>query len=337
MRLFALPAVVLLWTAASFAGWGALVAPAGILGSTPAAAEPASEGAITVTASVALGPIVGAPKPVIERVIRMLDAASRRADLALLNYSGAQGDYRLQGDLKADMQGSKIRISYRWLVFDKSRAELGRVAGAQTVPGTAADPWGEISDAVLETMAQRAMAVVLRAANVAAPAASAPASLAQSGPGGPRENTPVVVSPAAQPALLHQQQELVIDTSGALKLVNDYRRSNGLRPLTLHNSLAIAAAALAADMAKNNRLSHTGPNGAGLAKRLKVAGYNFGLAAENIGAGQSTIIELIESWKNDPSQSRNLLLPDATQMGIAYKYRPDTNYKTYWTLVVAAP
>jgi uncharacterized protein YkwD len=99
----------------------------------------------------------------------------------------------------------------------------------------------------------------------------------------------------------------------------------------------MAAAALAADMAKHNRVSHTGPNGADLTKRLKVAGYNFGLAAENIGAGQSSLADLIESWKNDPSQSRNLLVPDATQMGIAYKYRPDTNYKTFWTLVVAAP
>jgi uncharacterized protein YkwD len=288
---------------------------------------------LTVTASVALGRIAGAPQPVFDRMVRMLDAASRRANLALLNYNGAQGDYRIQGDLIADRQGNKIRLSYRWLVLDKTGAELGRTAGAMLVPGTAADPWGEITDAALEAVAGRGIAMISR--QPATPAPPAPVSLAQSGPGGAAQTAPIAPGLAAQPA--SSDQETSIDMFQALRLVNDYRRSKGLMPLTLDNSLARAAAALAADMAKHNRVSHTGPNGADLSRRLKTAGYNFGLAAENIGAGQSSFAELIETWKNDPSQSRNLLVPDATQMGIGYKYRPDTNYKTYWTLVVAAP
>jgi uncharacterized protein YkwD len=268
-------------------------------------------------------------------MVRMLDAASRRADFALLNYSGAQGDYRLQGDLKADLQRNKIRLSYRWLVFDKTGAERGRIAGAEMVPGTAADPWGEITDTALQAIAERGIAVVLRVAKASPPSVSASVSLAQSGPGGAGENASIAPSPAAQPAL--SDQEMFSGASQVLQLVNDYRRSKGLTPLTFDNGLARAAAALAADMAKHDHVSHTGPNGADLTKRLKTAGYNFRLATENIGAGQSSLAELIESWKNDPSQSRNLLVPDATQMGLGYKYRPDTKYRTYWTLVIAAP
>jgi uncharacterized protein YkwD len=90
-------------------------------------------------------------------------------------------------------------------------------------------------------------------------------------------------------------------------------------------------------MAGHDRLSHAGPAGADLRMRLKAAGYNYMLAAENVGAGQKSLAELIAQWKKDPSQSRTMLLPDAKEMGIAYQFRPDTNARTYWTLVVAAP
>jgi uncharacterized protein YkwD len=74
-----------------------------------------------------------------------------------------------------------------------------------------------------------------------------------------------------------------------------------------------------------------------LRKRLQTAGYNYKLAAENVGVGHKSIAELIAQWKKDLSQSHTLLLPEAKEMGIAYQYRPDSNSRTFWTLVVAAP
>jgi uncharacterized protein YkwD len=338
MRLFALPAVVLLCAAASFGltGCGSLMPSTEVLSSTPAAAaERGPEGILAVTASVALGNIFGAPQAVTDRMVRMLDAASRGADLALLNYSGAQADYRLQGDLRADVQGYKIRVSYRWQVFNRAGVKLAGIAGAEMVSGNPADLWGGVTDATLQAIAGRGIGMIVRVAKGGAPGAPAPVSLAQSGPSPAVETAAIAPGSGEPPAA--SEHEVFIDTSLAAQLVNDYRRLNGLAPLAPVKSLDRAAMALSADMAKHNQLSHTGPHGANLAKRLKAAGYSFGLAAENIGAGQSTLAELIETWKNDPSQSRNLLIPDATQMGIAYKYRPDTNFKTFWTLVVAAP
>lgn len=68
-----------------------------------------------------------------------------------------------------------------------------------------------------------------------------------------------------------------------------------------------------------------------------MSGYRFRVAAENVGVGQKSFAQIVEGWKQSPPHSRNLLLADAKHMGIAYEYKPDTKYKTYWTLVVAAP
>jgi uncharacterized protein YkwD len=84
-------------------------------------------------------------------------------------------------------------------------------------------------------------------------------------------------------------------------------------------------------------MSHVGPNGADLQKRLAMAGYRFRVAAENVGVGQRSFAQIVEGWKQSPPHSRNMLLAEAKHMGIAYEYKPDTKYKTYWTLVVAAP
>ena len=123
----------------------------------------------------------------------------------------------------------------------------------------------------------------------------------------------------------------------ALRLVNDYRRSRHLRPLTLDSKLTNAASALAADMARHNRLSHSGPNGADLGKRLEAAGYNYAVAAENVAVGQKSFAGLLAEWKRNPSERENLLLPDATQMGIAFRDRPGTTQDIFWTFVIGSP
>jgi len=128
-----------------------------------------------------------------------------------------------------------------------------------------------------------------------------------------------------------------MDQNEALSLVNEYRMSKGLTPLSLDSHATAAAAILARDMAKHDHMSHTGPNGADVGKRLTLSGYSYRIAAENVGVGQRTFAEMIEGWKKSPPHSRNLLLAEAKHMGVAYEYKPDTKYKTYWTLVVAAP
>ena len=143
--------------------------------------------------------------------------------------------------------------------------------------------------------------------------------------------------PAQAPQKNSDEVMTGLDPDEALRLVNEYRSSKGLPALSLESHATAAAAILAKDMATHDRMSHAGPNGADLQKRLTMAGYRYKVAAENVGVGQKSFAEIVEGWKKSMPHSRNMLLAEAKHMGVAYEYKPDTQYKTYWTLVVAAP
>ncbi|MGO9473295.1 MAG: CAP domain-containing protein [Rhodomicrobium sp.] len=125
-----------------------------------------------------------------------------------------------------------------------------------------------------------------------------------------------------------------LDANEALRLINDYRASKHLAPLSLDPLATAAAENLVKEMAKHDRML---TNGQDLGKRLLAAGYSYGLAAENASVGQASITETVEGWKKTPANSRNMLLPKAKHIGIAYEYKADTTHKTFWALVVAAP
>jgi uncharacterized protein YkwD len=128
-----------------------------------------------------------------------------------------------------------------------------------------------------------------------------------------------------------------LDAERARDLVNAYRREKGLRPLKLQPALTEAARAHSRDLAKWDRISHYGSDGSNPWDRVKRAGYNARLAAENVGTGQVTIEEVIKGWKASPGHNKNLLLPEAEHMGIALVQDSRTEFKTFWTLVIASP
>jgi uncharacterized protein YkwD len=128
-----------------------------------------------------------------------------------------------------------------------------------------------------------------------------------------------------------------LDAELARDLVNAYRKEKGLRPLKLQPNLTEAARAHSRDLAKWDRISHFGSDGSNPWDRVKRAGYNAKLAAENVGTGQVTIEEVIKGWKNSPGHNKNLLLPDAEHMGIALVQDTKTEFKTFWTLVLGSP
>lgn len=142
---------------------------------------------------------------------------------------------------------------------------------------------------------------------------------------------------APAPQIYHAEAMPSLDASEALRLVNDYRNTKGLPPLTLESRATAAAEILVKDLAVHDHMSHLGPGKADLQKRLSMAGYRYKVAAENVCVGQRSFAEIVEAWKQSPPHSRNMLLADAKHLGVAFEYKPDTKYKTYWTLVVAAP
>jgi uncharacterized protein YkwD len=128
-----------------------------------------------------------------------------------------------------------------------------------------------------------------------------------------------------------------LDAERARDIINQYRKDKGLKPLKLNAELSEAAKAHSRDLAKWDRISHYGSDGSNPWDRVKRAGFKARLAAENVGTGQVDFNEVMRGWKESPGHNKNLLLGDATHMGIALVQDPRTEFKSFWTLVIGTP
>jgi uncharacterized protein YkwD len=120
----------------------------------------------------------------------------------------------------------------------------------------------------------------------------------------------------------------------ARDLINQYRHESGLKPLRLNAALTDAAKEHSRDLAKWDRISHYGSDGSNPWDRVKRTGYKPRLAAENVGTGQISFAEVLKGWKESPGHNKNLLLGDASEMGLALVQDPKTEFKSFWTLVI---
>jgi uncharacterized protein YkwD len=126
-----------------------------------------------------------------------------------------------------------------------------------------------------------------------------------------------------------------LDPEAAASMISGYRRNNMLGEVTLDPQLMRMAEEQARAMATKDKLDH---NVAGNFKdRLRKSGYRAQTGAENIGAGYHTLAEAFSGWRDSPQHKANMLLKGATHIGIAAVYVPNTKYKVFWTLVLAAP
>ena len=128
-----------------------------------------------------------------------------------------------------------------------------------------------------------------------------------------------------------------LEADKARDIINQYRRDKGLKPLKINSELTAAASAHSRDLAKWDRISHYGSDGSNPWDRVKRTGYRARLAAENVGTGQIDFAEVMRGWRDSPGHNKNLLLADATHMGIALVRDPKSEFKTFWTLVVGSP
>ena len=86
---------------------------------------------------------------------------------------------------------------------------------------------------------------------------------------------------------------------------------------------------------RRDKLDHNA--GGPFAQRMKGSGYVYKVGAENIGAGYHTLAEAFSGWRDSPPHRANMLLKGVTSMGIAAVYDPNTKYKVFWAMIVAAP
>lgn len=121
-----------------------------------------------------------------------------------------------------------------------------------------------------------------------------------------------------------------VDALMARDMISAYRGNNGLRPLTLDPDLQAAAQAEADAMAKADKPSSAE------AFKARLASAGFAGPAANLSAGYHTLAEAFSGWRESPQHNRVLLDARATRIGIATAYTPNSKYKVYWAMAVAA-
>ncbi len=127
----------------------------------------------------------------------------------------------------------------------------------------------------------------------------------------------------------------ILNKISARNAINAYRLKHGLRPLWSDKKLDTVARAHSNDMAKQDKISHTGSDGSDPWDRIERSGYKIEMATENLGTGVKDFQKLFKLWKASKVHNSNLLVPDATHMGIALVHNQQTKLKAFWTLVIA--
>lgn len=126
-----------------------------------------------------------------------------------------------------------------------------------------------------------------------------------------------------------------LDATLAASMISTYRVNNGLGAVEIDPVLTRAAETQANAMAKRNKLDHNVIGELGV--RVKRSGYNAKLAVENISAGYDTLSEAFSGWRESLPHRENMLRSGVTKMGIAAVYAPNTRYKVFWAMILAAP
>lgn len=88
------------------------------------------------------------------------------------------------------------------------------------------------------------------------------------------------------------------------------------------------------DMAQYDFIDHLGSDGSSVELRLQNAGYPAQTAAENLGGGYSDPKEAFTAWLNSPLHCANLMGKQFQETGCACAGRKNSQYGTYWTLVL---
>lgn len=128
----------------------------------------------------------------------------------------------------------------------------------------------------------------------------------------------------------------VCDVTAAHEVIartNAIRRERGLPELRVDDRLSTAARAHAADLARRDAAGHLGGDGSLPDARASRTGYSWVFIGENVAVGQPTPSQVVMGWMSSPDHRRNLLSSEARHVGVGYAYRPETQWRHFWTAV----
>jgi uncharacterized protein YkwD len=142
--------------------------------------------------------------------------------------------------------------------------------------------------------------------------------------------------PSAQPSFYASMASAsaTVDAATAASMISGYRGNNSLGAVEVDPELMRMAMDQARVMAAKDKLDHSA--GRDFNSRLAVSGFDAKIAVENVGAGYHTLAEAFSGWRDSPSHRANMLKAGVNRMGIAAVYAPQSKYKVFWALIMAA-
>ncbi len=141
----------------------------------------------------------------------------------------------------------------------------------------------------------------------------------------------LIVALAAAPAIACTVPDGAAGMRSALvDASNAARADNGRNALEQDDTLARIAQDHACWMADTGNFSHKGEGGSTSADRARAAGYDYRFIAENIAFGQRTVDQVVSGWMQSRGHRKNLLSPDAAEIGIGIA--ANDNGRIYWVM-----
>lgn len=116
--------------------------------------------------------------------------------------------------------------------------------------------------------------------------------------------------------------------------VNGRRTRAGLSRLSQDPRLEEAAALVACDNARRNRMSHTTADGSDLTRRMRAVGYRFRGVNENITT-RPTAAAAVQSWMGSTQHRNNMLAGQMRHFGAGVAR--SASGQIYWVMVSARP
>jgi hypothetical protein len=131
-----------------------------------------------------------------------------------------------------------------------------------------------------------------------------------------------VLAPAAHPARAAE--------ASAAELISRFRHDHGEGAVTIDPTLNRIALEQARAMAARDVLDHSVLG----SFSARIAPSRAGRAAENIAYGYETFPKTLDQWINSTEHRKNLLLHNATRVGIA-SAKDASGKRTYWSMEIA--
>jgi len=142
----------------------------------------------------------------------------------------------------------------------------------------------------------------------------------------PQISNPNLIYPGQVLQIPQQNSSVLAYESEVIRLINEIRQENGLKPLTANWELSRVARYKSQDMKDKGYFSHTSPTYGSPFQMIKAFGLSYRTAGENIAMGYRTPQAVVDGWMNSSGHRANILNAAYTQIGVGY-----VEQGRYWT------